>query len=128
MGYRNKRLLRKQAGGTFAQFVMLTPFPGTVDFNLWEKQMENAPESIAGIPLTRRWLIPQALRPKLYWPHPSMSAEEIRSRTQAVWDRFYSLQAIWQRSRFLKSWQGRLAFVLISKIHSTDACRYRHCD
>ena len=44
---------------------------------------------VAGIPITRRWLIPQALRPKLYWPHPTMSAEEIRSRTQSVWDTFY---------------------------------------
>lgn len=25
------------AGLTFAQFVMLTPFPGTVDFRRWEK-------------------------------------------------------------------------------------------
>jgi radical SAM superfamily enzyme YgiQ (UPF0313 family) len=106
-----------QAGVTFAQFVMLTHFPGTVDFNRWEKEMENTPVLIAGIPLTRRWLIPQALRPKLYWRHPSMPGEEIRERTQAVWDRFYSFNAIWKRSRFIKSWRGRLAFVLISKIY-----------
>ena len=28
-------------GVTFAQFVMLTPFPGTVDFAAWEKTMES---------------------------------------------------------------------------------------
>jgi hypothetical protein len=46
-----------------------------------------------------------------------MSAEEIRSRTQAVWDNFYSFGSIWKRSSFIKSSRGRLAFVLISKIY-----------
>ena len=106
-----------QAEIAFAQFVMLTPYPGTVDFIKWEKQMEAAPVYIAGIPITRRWLIPQALRPKLYWPHPTMSAEEVRERTQSVWDTFYGLQSIWARSRFIKSLRARLCFVLISKIY-----------
>ena len=72
---------------------------------------------IAGVPVTRRWLIPQLLRPKMYWPHPVMSGEEIRRRTQAVWDRFYSLKSIWKRSGFIKSPRNRLAFVLISKLY-----------
>ena len=101
----------------FAQFVTLTPYPGTVDFMRWEKTMEASPIKIAGIPITRRWLIPQALRPKLYWPHPTMSAEEIRQNTQSVWDTFYSLRSIWMRSGFIKSMRARLAFVLISKIY-----------
>ena len=46
---------------------------------------------MAGIPITRHWLIPQAHRPKVYAPHPVMAPDEIRARTQAVWDRFYSL-------------------------------------
>jgi len=106
-----------QAEIAFAQFVMLTPYPGTVDFIKWEKQMDAAPVLIGGIPITRRWLIPQALRPKLYWPHPTMSAEEVRERTQSVWDNFYGLRLIWTRSRFIKSFRARLAFVLISKIY-----------
>jgi radical SAM superfamily enzyme YgiQ (UPF0313 family) len=101
----------------FAQFVTLTPYPGTVDFMRWEKEMEAKPVEIAGIPITRRWLIPQALRPKLYWSHPTMSAEEIRSNTQSVWDTFYGFKSIWTRSRFIKSMRARLAFVLISKIY-----------
>ena len=102
---------------TFAQFVTLSPYPGTVDFDRWEKGLGDTPPTIAGVPLTRRWLIPQGLRPKLYWDHPVMSAEEIRSRTQAVWDNFYSIGPIWRRSKFIKSSRGRLAFVLISKIY-----------
>jgi len=106
-----------QAEVAFAQFVMLTPYPGTVDFNRWEKEMADSPVRIAGIPITRRWLIPPALRPKLYWPHPTMTAEEVRERTQSVWDTFYSLKYIWARSGFIKSMRARLAFVLISKIY-----------
>jgi radical SAM superfamily enzyme YgiQ (UPF0313 family) len=106
-----------QAEIAFAQFVTLTPYPGTVDFLRWEKQMEASPVEIVGIPITRRWLIPQALRPKVYWPHPTMSAEEIRRNTQSVWDTFYGLKSIWVRSRFIKSLRARLAFVLISKIY-----------
>ncbi|HEV8130289.1 MAG TPA: radical SAM protein [Acidobacteriota bacterium] len=107
----------QRADVTFAQFLMLTPFPGTVDFARWEKNMEGDRTHIAGIPLTRHWLIPRALSPKIYSPHPVMSAEDIRQRTQATWDRFYSLPLIWERSRCVKSLRSRLAFVLISKLY-----------
>jgi radical SAM superfamily enzyme YgiQ (UPF0313 family) len=109
--------IASRAGLTFAQFVMLTPFPGTVDFATWEKSMEQDLTRIGGVPLTRHWLIPQELRPKVYSPHPVMSADEIRSRTQGVWDEFYSLRAIWDRSRCVKTLKARLAFVLISKLY-----------
>ena len=74
-------------------------------------------EKIGGIPLTRHWLIPQAMRPKVYTPHPVMGADEIRERTQGVWDKFYSLSAIWSRSTCVKCYKSRLAFVLISKLY-----------
>lgn len=109
--------LGQEADLAFAQFVTLTPFPGTVDFQRWEKEMESDTRRIAGFPLTRYWLIPQPLRPKLYTPHPSMSPEEIRRRTQEVWDRFYRLSLIWKRSRCVKSLSARFAFVMISKLY-----------
>jgi hypothetical protein len=46
-----------------------------------------------------------------------MSADEIRARTQGVWDRFYSWRLIWERSRCVRSLRARLAFVLISKLY-----------
>jgi radical SAM superfamily enzyme YgiQ (UPF0313 family) len=108
----------ERAGLTFAQFVMLTPFPGTLDFAAWEKGLGSAPPTVDGIPVSRHWLIPQQKRPKVYMDHPAMSADEIRQRTQAVWDQFYSLRPIWRRSReAVTSVKGRLAFVLISKIY-----------
>jgi len=101
----------------FAQFVMLTPYPGTVDFEAWEKRVGLDADRVAGIPITRHWLIPQAQRPKVYAAHPVMTPDEIRARTQAVWDRFYSLPRIWARSRCTPTLRARLAFVLISKLY-----------
>jgi radical SAM superfamily enzyme YgiQ (UPF0313 family) len=103
---------------SFAQFVMLQPLPGTLDFAAWEKSLATQVPRFGGIPLTRYWLMPAAQRPKVYIEHPAMNADEIRRRTQAVWDRFYSLPNIWKRSRgTVRSVKGRLAFVLISKIY-----------
>jgi radical SAM superfamily enzyme YgiQ (UPF0313 family) len=108
----------EEADLTFAQFVMLTPFPGTLDFAAWEKSLGEDPERIGGIPINRHWLIPQAQRPKIYTAHPTMTAEQIRAGTQEVWDRFYSLGPIWKRaSSSCVSLKARLAFVLISKIY-----------
>ena len=42
--------LADRAGVTFAQFVMLTPYPGTVDFERWEKDMGEAVPRVGGIP------------------------------------------------------------------------------
>jgi radical SAM superfamily enzyme YgiQ (UPF0313 family) len=107
----------QQAGVTFAQFVMLTPFPGTNDFAAWEKSMARDQTRIAGVPLTRHWLIPQGQRPKVYTPHPTMAADQIRRGTQRAWDRFYSLGQVWERSRCVTSFKSRLAFVLVSKLY-----------
>jgi radical SAM superfamily enzyme YgiQ (UPF0313 family) len=106
-----------RAGLAFAQFVMLTPYPGTVDFQTWERSLGSDAPRIAGIPITRHWLIPQAHRPKVYMPHPVMSPDDIRTRTQAVWDQFYSLRRIWARSRCTPTLRARVAFVLISKLY-----------
>ncbi len=108
--------LAQRSGVSFAQFVMLQPLPGTLDFLKWEKEAGDAPR-VNGIPLTRYWLIPADVRPRVYTPHPTMAPDEIRRRTQEVWDRFYSLGNIWQRSTCVKSVRARLAFVLLSKLY-----------
>ncbi len=121
-----------KAGVTFAQFVMMTPFPGTVDFLRWEKEQAENPTLVEGTPITKYWLIPSAIRPKMFTPHPLMSSDQIRMRTQKVWDRFYEFGAIWKRSACTPTLRARLAFVLFSKLYrkmyadtgiSTDSAR-----
>jgi radical SAM superfamily enzyme YgiQ (UPF0313 family) len=109
--------LAEKAGLTFAQFVMLTPFAGTVDFEHWEKSFKGDVPKVDGIPLTRHWLIPQDRRPKMFMPHPTMSSDELRERTQGVWDRFYSLPSIWKRSKCTPTLRSRLAFLFVSKLY-----------
>lgn len=124
--------LAKRADLTFAQFVMLTPFPGTVDFERWEKTQALDIPPVNGIPMSRYWLIPAEIRPKMFTPHPTMSTDEIRDRTQAVWDGFYDIKTIWDRSRCTPTLRSRLAFVLVSMLYrqmyantgiSTDSAR-----
>ena len=124
--------LAQKAGLTFAQFVMLTPFPGTVDFEKWEKAFGKDAPTVDGIPLTRYWLIPAHRRPKMFMPHPTMNSAEMRERTQRVWGRFYSFASVWKRSRCTPNLRARLAFVFISKLYrqmyastgiSTDSAR-----
>jgi len=109
--------LAQKAGLTFAQFVMLTPFPGTVDFEKWEKEQDVTVGAVDGIPLTRYWLIPAHKRPKMFMPHPTMGSAEMRERTQGVWDKFYSFASVWKRSACTPNLRARLAFVFVSKLY-----------
>jgi hypothetical protein len=61
-----------------------------------------------------------------------MSSDEIRERTQRVWDKFYTFPAIWERSACTPTLKSRVAFVLLSKLYrqmyagtgiSTDSAR-----
>ena len=129
--------LATKADLTFAQFVTMTPYPGTVDFDRWEKTQGEDVEEVEGVPITRYWLIPAERRPKLYTTHPTMGMEEIRHRTQRAWDSFYSIKAIWKRSNCVKSLRGRLAFLFISKLYrqmyartgiATDSARRKNAN
>src|SRR4029450_7655837 len=62
--------LAERADLTFAQFVLLTPFPGTVDFDKWAADEGLRGTLVDGVPLTQHWLIPEQQRPRLYSPHP----------------------------------------------------------
>jgi radical SAM superfamily enzyme YgiQ (UPF0313 family) len=109
--------LAVKADITFAQFVMLTPFPGTVDFEKWAKGPEAAGKHVDGIPYANHWLIPRDRRPHIYTHHPVMSPDEIRVYTQKTWDQFYSLRNVWRRSKCVRSMKARLAFMMVSKLY-----------
>jgi radical SAM superfamily enzyme YgiQ (UPF0313 family) len=124
-----------KAGITFAQFVMMTPFPGTVDFLRWEKAQTDRPTLVGGVPITRYWLIPTDIRPKMFTPHPSMNSDEIGQRTQLAWDKFYNWGEIWRRSACTPHLRSRVAFILLSKLYrqmyagsgiSTDSARRKN--
>ena len=109
--------LAEQADLTFAQFVLLTPFPGTVDFDKWAADENKRGTTVDGVAISQHWLIPEGRRPRLYAAHPTMSLEQIRVGTQRAWDRFYSWRHVWRRSRVVESVRARVAFVLVSKLY-----------
>jgi hypothetical protein len=124
--------LAQQADVAFAQFVLLQPFPGTVDFEKWEKAQVDPP-TIDNIPLTRHWLLPTSRRPKVYMPHPNLTPAQIRAGTQGAWDQFYALPQIWKRAQCVKSMKSKIAFTLVSKMYrqmyantgiATDSARH----
>lgn len=124
--------LADRSGLAFAQFVILSVFPGTVDFQRWEKEANERLPGVNGFPGSRYWLVPRNERKGLAVEHPNMSADEIREGTQETWDQFYSLKAIWKRSACVSGLKSRLAFLLISKLYrqmyantgiSTDSAR-----
>src|SRR6185295_8720830 len=61
--------LADEADLSFAQFVLLTPFPGTVDFEKWTVEENRRGTMVDGVPTTQHWLIPEERRPKLYAEH-----------------------------------------------------------
>ena len=109
----------------------LSVFPGTVDFQKWEKRVGDSEEPLQGFPGTRYWLQEDRLR-KADVDHPTMSKEEILMRTQGVWNKFYSIPSIWKRSRVTTKLRWRISFLLVSKLYrqmyantglSTDSAR-----
>jgi radical SAM superfamily enzyme YgiQ (UPF0313 family) len=109
--------LAQKADLTFAQFVLLTPFPGTIDFQKWAADETHKNTKVDDVSITQHWLIPESRRPRLYTEHPTMSLEEIRMGAQGAWDRFYSWRNVWARSAVVESLKARIAFVLISKLY-----------
>jgi radical SAM superfamily enzyme YgiQ (UPF0313 family) len=109
--------LAHEAQLTFAQFLTLTPFPGTTDFMQWEESLAAESSDAGAVPPAHYWLNPAARPLHAFSRHPQMSADEIRQRTQEAWDSFYSLRRIWERSDCVRSLRARMAFVLVSKLY-----------
>jgi hypothetical protein len=108
--------LLEEADVAFAQFMRLTPFPGTVDFMHWEKRLQAEASARGSGPVTPYWLVPYEERPKVQIPHPTMAPDELLAGTTQAWRRFYSLGPVWRRSRVVSSPGKRLLFVLASKL------------
>ena len=119
--------IAQAADVTFAQFVLLQPFPGTVDFEKWEKAQVN-PAQVDNIPITRHWLLPNGEAAEDLHAAPSLRPEEIRGYTQQVWDKFYSFSAIWQRAQCVKSLKGASGVHADLETLPPDVREYRHRD
>ena len=57
-----------------------------------------------------------------------MSSDEIRERTQTVWDRFYEMRSIWKRSGLYADLPGAGGVFFPVEAVSADVCRYGYFD
>ena len=105
---------------------MLTPFPGTLDFAKWEKTQARRREAVDGIPMTRHWLIPQAKRPKVYIPHPTMSPTRSASARRACGIASTPPSSIWKRAKVREVAQGAAGVRADLEDVSADVRQHRH--
>ena len=124
--------MAQRAGITFAQFVMLTPFPGTLDFDKWEKSFGET------VPSGRRHADHAALAHSrgatsevLHGASDDGAGRDSRAHAGRVGSLLQQATACGRR-RGISSVKGRLAFMLISKLYrqmyantgiSTDSAR-----
>ena len=84
----------RDCGIALAQFVPMTPLPGTVDFHMLRKGKKK-------IKLLKQdyayWLDPT--HPRILYEHPHLSTNELLERIEKAWRVFYSLSAVVKRSR-----------------------------
>ena len=67
-------------------------------------------------------------RPKMFTPHETMTTEEIRERTQGVWDSFYSLREVWERSKCVPTLARTAGVSVHLQVVSPDVREHRDFD
>lgn len=102
----------RNCGMALAQFVVMVPFPGTVDFALMRREQK---ELELKDPEYDYWLDPD--HPRVLYNHPNMTDEELLEKTDEAWRDFYSPKAIFQRAREFgfSGWKANLAYFVLSR-------------
>ncbi len=112
----------RDCGIALAQFVPMTPLPGTVDFHMLQKGRKE-------IKLLKEdydyWLDPD--HPRILYKHPHLSTEELLGRVERAWSVFYSFSSIVKRSRhfgLLKDIRKFLVYLVVCRGLLTRYKRY----
>lgn len=84
----------RDCGIAMAQFIPMTPLPGTVDFSLMKKGRKVLKFLKEGYDY---WLDPN--HPRVLYHHPHMKQEDIVRGVEKAWKDFYSVGSILTRSR-----------------------------
>ncbi len=101
----------RDCGIALAQYIPMTPLPGTVDFH----QMRKGRKTLKlKKPDYDYWLDPE--HPRVLYDHPHMGEEQILSGIERAWRDFYSVSSTLKRSRrfgLLKDPRKFLAYFVI---------------
>jgi radical SAM superfamily enzyme YgiQ (UPF0313 family) len=112
----------RDCGIALAQFIPMTPLPGTVDFNLMKKGKKAFKEIR---PDYDYWLDPE--HPRILYHHPHMKERQILERVEKAWKNFYSVFSILKRARrfsFFQDPRKLLAYLVVCRGLLTRYRRY----
>ena len=112
----------RDCGLTLAQFIPLTPLPGTVDFHMMKRGRK-------ALKLIKKdydyWLDPQ--HPRILYHHPNLSEKQLLGKVEAAWRKFYSISSIVTRSKRLgmfKDMRKFLTYLVVCRGLLTRYTRY----
>jgi radical SAM superfamily enzyme YgiQ (UPF0313 family) len=110
----------RDCGIALAQFIPMTPLPGTVDFNLMKKGKKAFKEIR---PDYDYWLDPQ--HPRILYHHPHMKEGQILERVEKAWKNFYSVFSILKRAKRFRFFQDPRKFLAYLVVCRGLLTRYR---
>ena len=112
----------RDCGIALAQFVPMTPLPGTVDFHMMRRGK-------AAMKLVKDdydyWLDPE--HPRILYHHPNLTEQQLLSKVEAAWTTFYSVAAVLKRSKhfgLITDWRRFLAYFVVCRGLLTRYKRY----
>ena len=112
----------RDCGIAMAQFIPLTPLPGTVDFHMMRRG--RAPLKMVKDDYDY-WLDPD--HPRILYHHPNLSEEKLLEKVEAAWSNFYSIASVLKRSKrfgLLGDWRRFLAYFVVCRGLLTRYKRY----
>ena len=112
----------RDCGVALAQFIPMTPLPGTVDFHMMQRGKTPFKMLKADYDY---WLDPD--HPRILYDHPNLSEEQLLAKVEAAWSEFYGMSAVIARSRrfgILGDWRRFLAYFVVCRGLLTRYKRY----
>lgn len=102
----------RDCGITLAQFIPMTPLPGTVDFQMMRRGRANMKLKD---PTHDYWL--DSNPPRIMYHHPHFSDQELSKKVEKAWRTFYGLRSVVKRSKQLgfTDPRGFLAYLAVSR-------------
>ena len=112
----------RDCGIALAQFIPMTPLPGTVDFHMIQRG--KTPYKMLKADYDY-WLDPD--HPRVLYEHPNMTEKQLLTKVEAAWREFYGFSAVIARSRrfgLLGDWRRSLAYFVVCRGLLTRYKRY----
>ena len=112
----------RDSGIAMAQFIPMTPLPGTVDFHMMRrgrKPLKLIKENYD------YWLDPD--HPRILYHHPHLSERALLSKVESAWREFYSFSSVVARCRrfgMLEDWRKAITYIVVSRGLLTRYKRY----